>query len=229
MYLLRLCIALLLTFTNASATTVEVGASTIDIPTPQGYVQVTPEMQAIWRLVQAGQGENHILAFFIPEHQQKTALEGKVVDLDRTINIQTRRRFESATITSETFAQVKVQLLAMVAARQVDAIQARELERFSSNIDKATGVNPILRQLENATLPPHVNRPDRFGYSEISVMQSSMQDGSPSRARVTTTAMAILVKGKMLNCYVTGGQNDLDWTRRTATLWADALQKANQN
>jgi hypothetical protein len=229
MHALRLVLAFLLLITNASATTVEVGASTIDIPAPRGFVQVTPRMKELWQLVQAGQGDNHILAFFIPEHQEKSALEGRSVDLDRTINIQTRRRFESMTITSETFEKVKVQVLAMVASKQIDTIQAIELERFSSSIDKATSVNPMLKQLENASLPPHVNRPDRFGYSEISTLQSSKPDGSLSRTRVTTTALAILVKGKMLNCYVAGGETDLDWTRRTANQWADTLQSTNRN
>lgn len=229
MYTLRLILVLLLLVQGASAAPVVLGSSKIEIPLPQGYVEVTPKIGVLWQLVQAAQGEKHILAFFIPEHEAANALERRPVNFERNINIQTSRKFEQATLTREVFEQVRVQLRAMVASKQVSAIQAIELERLNGNVERAFDYNPRFAQIQNVTLPAHVDLPEQFGFSEIAVQETTMPDGTLSRGRVTVTAITLLIKGKMLNCYATGGPNDLAWTRSAAKQWAEAIILANQN
>ena len=225
----RLLLACLLFVQGAQAAPVVLGSSTIEIPAPQGFVAITPDVGALWSMVQAAQGDKHILAFYIPQTEQSNARAGKPADFSRNINVQTGRKFEAAILTPTFFGQMKVQLKAMMASRQIDAIQAKELERLNGNIEKAIELNPKLAQIENATLAPHVDLADQFGYSEISMEQATRPDGTVSRSRVTATAMSILVKGKILNCYVTGGADDLAWTRSIAKQWVDALISANRN
>ena len=229
MHIFRLVFIFLVAVGEVSAAPVDLGSSRIEMPVPQGYVEVTPQMAGLWQFMQAAQGDNHILAFFIGEREKANALEGKPLNLERNINIQTRRKFEGATVTRDLFEQVKSQLKAMAASKQMDAIQARELERLNGNLEKAANFNPKFAQLENVTLPPHVDLPDQYGYSEISVEQATLPDGTVKRGRVTSTVMTVLVKGKLLSCYVTGGPDDLEWTRSAAKEWSDALLSANRN
>ncbi|HED4095016.1 TPA: hypothetical protein R4278_005612 [Citrobacter freundii] len=205
----------------------ELGGTKIHIPTPEEHTEVSPQMEKVWPLVQAAQGENHLLVLFIPKQEAAIALNGKVPNLDRNINVQVRRKFEGASINSATFEQVKNQVLKLVASRQANDLQAKELERFNGNIKKATSIDLRMKQTSNISLPPHVSSTDEFGYSEISTQEGVMPDGSVTSMQTTATAISLLVKGKLLNCYVTGGPDDLTWTRETAARLAAAIRRAN--
>lgn len=212
---------------QAWAAPITVGASSLDIPEPLGFVAVTPQMRQVWTLVQAGQGDNRILAFYIPSAQGRAALAGQDADLSRNINVQVLRRFEARDLTPADFQRVIQQIEALVAARQVDAIQAKVLEKYSGNLQQATGANLSLAQTKNLTLPAHIKQPGHFAYSEISTIELTLPGGRTQEGEVTATAAAVLIKGKLLMCYVTGAQGDLQWTRATAQQWVDALLAAN--
>lgn len=224
----RLFLAALFLAGKAAAAPVMLGSTSIEIPAPEGYAEVTPQMTAIWPVVEAAQGDNHVLAMFIPESEKKDALAGKVVNLDRNINIQTRRRLEAPTFTPEFFGQVKTQVREMLRSRQASAIQAKELERFNGNLSKAAKIDLQLAEKENVALPPHVDGADRFAWSELSVMEGKMPDGSTQRQRVTQTATMTIVRGKIVSFYVTGDENDLEWSRTMAAKWIDAVFAANR-
>lgn len=222
-----LFVALAMLAARASAAEAQLGTVTLEIPAPAGHVQVVPRMTAAWRLVEAAQGDNRILAFFIAEQEQARALEGKMPNLERNINVQTRRKFESAIVSPAMFQMVKAQVLALVASRQIDALQAREFERINGNIERFSQFNPQIKQTGNITLPPHVDAPDEFAFSEVSEGQVTMPDGTVERGRMAATAAALLIKGKVLYCYATGGPADLAWTRAVAKEWVAAIRAAN--
>lgn len=209
------------------ATPFDIGATAVAIPEPAGFVEVTPKMKQVWQLVQALQEGNRIVAFYIPEKEGKAALDGRDVDLSRNINIQVSRKLQAVSLAEDDFQRVRKQIEALVATRQVDAIQAKAIEQFNGSLQKATGANLTLSQAKNLTLPAHINRPSHFSYSEISTEQVAMPDGVVHSEEVTATLTAILVKGKLLMCYVTGSKGDLQWTRSVAKEWAEAIASSN--
>ncbi|MBV1776672.1 hypothetical protein KSF73_13225 [Burkholderiaceae bacterium DAT-1] len=218
---------LLLFAITVSASTVDLGGAKINLPAPEGYIEASPKMEKVWPLVEAAQGDNHVLAFFIPREEEAAALGGEIPNLDRNINIQTRRKFEGRSIDAATFELVKVQMRKLIASRQVNDLQAKEIERFNGNLKNKTSLDINMQQTDNISLPPHINTADEFGYSEISTIKGSLPDGTNSTMQTTATAVALLIKGKILYCNVAGGANDLDWTRKTASRLAAEIRQAN--
>ena len=215
-------------FASAWAASFDIGGTEVAGPEPAGFVEVTPKMLQIWQLVQAGQGDNRIVAFYIPQKEEGAALTGKDVDLSRNISVQVRRSFQGASLTEADFQRVRKQIESLISTRQVDAEQAKVLEQFNGNLQKAMGVNLSLAQAKNLTLPAHINRPGHFSYSEISTMQAAMPDGSTQQEEVTSTAAAVLVKGKFLMFFAAGSKGDLEWTRSAARKWVEAIVSENK-
>jgi len=213
---------------NATAASVQIGSSSFEIPTPSGYVEVTPEMKEVWRLLELTQASTHRLAYFIPKREAERALQGDTPSLKRAISVQTSRRLEQMTVTPEIFEEVKKQSQARIASQQTNELQAREFERMNGRIAATTEQGPRFEQLENVTLTPHVDLKDRLGFSELSLVESKAPDGTTLRSRSVTTTLSVLLRGKLLNCYVIGGADDLELTRSIASDWADALIALNK-
>lgn len=211
--------------TQASATPFDLGTTSIEIPEPAGFVEVSPKMRQLWQIVQAGQGYNRIIAFYIPENEEKAALAGKDVALPRGFNIQIQRSLQEYSLTEDDFQQVIKQVEALISTRQVDAVQAAIIEQFNGNLQEITGA--AFSQTENLTLPAHINRPGYYAFSEISTIEVASQNGDTQQDEVTTTTAAILVKGKLLMCYTTGSKGDLEWTRSAVKQWVESIIAEN--
>ena len=205
----------------------EVADKSISIPAPEGYIEVTSEMNLAWSLVQAWQGANRIIAFYIPSSERKAALTNKQVNFDRNINIQVNLKAEGFTFTQTDFDLLKKSVRDMLATTQANEIQEKALVQYSGDLSKVAGYDLNMKQTANLSLPMHLDSTNQFSYSEVSSAEVNAPDGKRITDQSTTTSTAILVKGKVLYCYVTGAAGDLNWSRETAKKWVESILNAN--
>ena len=224
---MAVCLLLLCFSTAIASTTFDIGGVPVLIPSPHGYVEVTPKMTAVWQVFQALIKTNRALASYIPEAEQSAALAGRKTNLYRNTSVQVSRSLEDRVLTSDEFEQMRKGVEAIVASHLANTVENKAVENASGNLAKLYGFNPQLSQTRNLTLPLHVSQEDEFSYSEISTEQITMPDGSIRRTEVTQTATTIFIKGKILMFYVNGTANDLNWTRAVAREWADSIIAAN--
>ncbi len=222
-----LCLLFVMLFTAQSSYSYEVGGQPISIPPPDEFVEATSEMGLVWKMVQAVQSDNRTIAFYIPSSERKAALTSQAVNLDRNFSIQVSRKLEERDYTEEDLKQTKEEVRTIIASNQADEIQEKAITQANGDVSKVAGFDLNLKQTSNLFLPFHVEEDNQFSYSEISTEEYTNVDGKKINSQTTTTSSAIVVKGKLLFCYVLGTGVDLNWSRQVAKKWVDAILKAN--
>lgn len=226
---LRLTLTLLLALPASAfaANTVSIGGSALALPEPEGFISVTPKMPELWQLLQMTEGDNRILGLYIPASEQQAAETGQAPTQNRNVNIQIVRKFEAKTQTAADFGELKAFMKNLNASNQADATTAQAIEKAKGNLEKASGLDPKIKQARSLLLPVHLDTATGLAFSHITTEQVPQPDGKVRQEETISTVYALFLKGKIFLCYVTGGANDLHWTRTTAADWAQAIAKAN--
>ena len=88
---------------SISAAPYKISSTTIEIPSPDEFVEVDQRMMSVWPYVQAAQGENRIIAFYIPKEDEWAALANIDVDIKRSMNVQTPSDLQGYTLSEDNF------------------------------------------------------------------------------------------------------------------------------
>ena len=86
----------------------DIGGKEITIPTPDGYVRVTKEMDAVYRIsMQMADPMNDLLAYYINVSDAPTALQGNIPLLERTFMLKVNKNLKGMLVGSRDFAELK--------------------------------------------------------------------------------------------------------------------------
>ena len=88
----------------------QVAQTTLEIPEPQGFVLVTPEMVEVFdysRLVDEADLLNENVAFYISAAEAPAALQGELPELTRNFTLKVNRNLKEAVVGSANFSELK--------------------------------------------------------------------------------------------------------------------------
>jgi hypothetical protein len=213
------------------ATTVSVGGVLLQIPEPDGYVAVTPQMSETSRvLAQFVPPTNVELVAFIPKDEAPIAARGELPDTARYFIVEIARSIIYREASSSDFAEVKNNVSDTIqeTARRVEQQFPDLMKSVNNSITKKYGVDFGGATVSAVPLPIHTDSSNTFAYSMFVKYKLKAGHGhAPSNAMVVTTTF-VNIRGKILFLYCYSRSGNLVWSRSASKDWAKAVIDANR-
>ena len=214
------------------ATALQIGTTTVHVPSPAGFVETSRRSQELWNMALAySAGDARIAAHFVAESDLKAFEAGRTVRFRHFMLVQTPKRAEGIMATQAQFDKLRagtVDLQRNLAATLEPRIAA-EVEKVSKAVS-ATQTTDIKVRL-GEIVPVSVDRNDSklLVYTVLARAGAAAESKAEVENVVSSTAYCF-VKGKvvMLVAYRQfKSPQDLQASRIMAESWASALFAAN--
>lgn len=214
----------------AGAVDIEVGDRRINLPLPEGFVELTPGMSPYYEAMRAYIAPQNVRYLtLITTEVAQALLRGEHVELGRYIYVESEKGASTASISRAHFEEFRALM-----REQVEQAFASAREQLPEIIGKG---NATVSEQFNAeiavelggmvSLPIHVDTDNAIANSTIITVEAAV-DGEKDGPRVLAgTNLFLHVKDKLLFLYVYGAEGDLEWTRQMASSWAGAIVAAN--
>lgn len=216
----------------STANPVEVGGTSVEIPTPHGFARVTPEMTGVVELQKYFvPPTNQELASFISEGDVPTALEGKVPDLTRRFTVQVAKKIAGHQLTNAEFSQLK-QMYKTEGEQRIEKLKGQLSQFFedaNKGISKQLDVNVVISVGGIVPLPYHFESDRIFSTSMLMKSDIKSESGHIISEVIAATTTLVHVKGRLLFLYAYGSKDDLEWTRARSKEWAEAVIASNRD
>lgn len=211
---------------------VSVGGTQLEIPPPDGFVALTPELRTVYEFQkQFIWPNNEQLAVFIAESDIPIALRGEIPPLTRVFRVQVARSTAPLSISHSQFEELKE-----VGRKQVEdglAKLKKELpllfDKVSEGVSASLGAEIQIALGSVVPLPAHEDSDHAFAWSTF-VNTNFRAELDPDATTVTSvmTSAFVHVKGKVLFLYCYGAADDLEWTRTASHAWSERILKLNE-
>jgi hypothetical protein len=231
-YLTLVFAALVLQGTGLSvgAAEIEIGDRVIEIPLPDEYAELTPQMSPMYEAMQAYISPQNVrFMTLIAEDKAAALLRGEAVDLGRYINVESQKDISAASITSAQFAELRsafrnqiAEMYANVEKQLPDLVaqgNSALSETFSADVAvELGGLVP---------LPVHHDVDNAIANSMFMTVGTTVNSEDAGVNVLAATSLILHVRDKVLFLYVYGTESDLEWTRNTAANWSTEIIDAN--
>lgn len=216
----------------ALATPVQIGGTSIEIPTPRGFARVVPEMSQVSELQKHFvPPTNDQLAAFIVESDVPQALAGEIPLLQRRFTVQIAKSLINRPVTRAEFAQLKKKLASdneqafQKLKEQLPDLMSKASKGMSGQFDtelviEIGGVVPF---------PPHHEDEHSISSSMISRNEFTSSTGESFIDVIAATMTLLRVRDHVIFIYAYGGKDDLDWTRERSKEWVAEIVSANES
>ena len=215
---------------QVGAVEVQVGDRPINIPLPDGFVELTPQMSPYYETMQAYVAPSNVRYLtLITANKAEALLRGEDVELDRYINVESERGISTSSISSTQFVEFRDFL-----RDQLDDLYAKVDEQLPGIVDKGNTIVSEKFDAEIAVelggmvpLPIHLDTNDAIANSLFMTVGATVDGETVGNSVLAATTLFMHVKDKVLFLYVYGAESDLDWTREVAASWAADIIAAN--
>lgn len=223
-------LALMLLACQATAATIQVGNVKMQLPTPAGFVQVTPQMTKVAAMAEATRNPRNIQpAYFIPKDKRQVALAGELPLFLRHLAVQSDKHYINTDVSLEEFDGLKQairksnQSIMKKALAEVNRYYSAEGKKKVDHIVPGAGLKFNGIQV----LPIHAEGPRSIAYSLLGTVHADLNGKDNAQFVFACTVTLMLVKKRILFLYVYGTQKDLGWTRAEAARWTRKVLAAN--
>ncbi len=215
--------------TSVCAESFDIGGNQIILPTPEGYVQVTQEMDAVHRLsMQMTDPMNDLLAYYISESVASIAMDGELPPLERTFMVKVNKELKGMIVSSQDFAEIKIMTKRQnnEALESVKSQMPEMMDKSSKGISKEFDINFALQVTNMIPLDSHYESDNAFSYS-MYINYGVSAEGLKEESVMVVTSTFINVSGKIIFLYCYGPQSDLEWTRNAIKSWTERVLSSN--
>ncbi len=209
----------------------DIGGKKITIPVPNGYVRVTEEMDAVYRLhhfsMQTVDPKSDLLASYIPESNAPIAREGDLPHNERMCAVLVNKSIKRQLMSYQDFAEFKsiIKFVNKEALKSfMPEVQVR-MDKTSQEISKEFGNDFAFEMSQLIPLDPHYESDNALSYS---MYMTGVSAGSSEEESVYATYTLVNVSGKVFFLSCAGNQHDLEWTRNTSRAWLDKVTASNR-
>jgi len=206
-----------------------IGGEEITIPSPDEYVRVTQQMDAVYRLhSHMGDPMNDLLASYIPQSDAAIAMQGELPLLERGLVLKVGKILKGMSVSSQDFADMKNEIKSQnkeIINSSLPKLQEITKEK-GQGISKEFDVDLALEISQMIPLDPHYESENVFSYSMYIVYKIS--DPGNSEEYVTSATITLVnVSGKVISLYSYGAQNDIEWTQNSSKAWSKKITASN--
>jgi hypothetical protein len=229
MKIIQISLLFIVLFGSASADPFTVGGKVLEIPSPSGFHQVTPQMDAVYRLsLQMADPMNDQLAYYISESDVFVAMSGEIPFLERYFTLKVNKKLKTMVIGSKDFTELKniTKQQNRQMLKSVEEKMPSLMDKMSKGISKEFDVNFAMKLSQMVPLDPHYETENAFAYS-MYINYGVVVDGSKEDFIVSATVTLVNVAGKILFLYCYGLQEELEWTRTASKAWTGMVMESN--
>jgi hypothetical protein len=226
---MRYILAILASAICLHADSIDIGGKLIEVPSPAGFVRVTPDMTEVKRLSdQMIDPVNDTLAFYIPEAAVPAAMSGEIPDLGRYFMLKVNKKLKAYTASVAEFADLQntvasqnIKLFEQIKEKMPDYF-----DKINGNLKKEYGSDFSLGVFQMLPLDPHHKSENAFSYSMFMNVGSGTGP-KQSMSVIPATATFLNTSGRILFLYSYGTKDDLAWTRDASQAWHTAILSRN--
>lgn len=215
---------------DVRALEIEVGDRPVNLPLPDGFVELTPAMSPYYETMRAYIGPNNLrYATLITANDAEALLRGEDIDLERYINVESEKGISATSVSSAQFADFRG-----ILRSQIDDMYANVEEQLPELV---TNGNHELSEEFDADialelgglvpLPIHLDTDNAMANSMFMTVGATVDGENIGADVVAATSLFLHVKDKVLFLYVYGQESELEWTREAAERWATDILAAN--
>lgn len=216
-------VVFVVSFAHAGINSFSIGDTDINIPTPPDYQLVTPDMEKLWRIHQLSVSSVHeFVAGYVEQkflQKLRVTATGKLIHQDRWFVVKVDKQLKHRSFTTQQSRGMKKTAKEIVEKwnKSVPAKVREEVRKVEKNIGNVDiDVGSIM------FLEPHYEADHAVGTSFL----MNVSDPTGQRNLAGTQILAN-VAGKILNIYVYGQRDDLQWTRAAARSWTESILANN--
>lgn len=213
-----------------NAATIDLGGRSVEIPIPDGFVELTPEMPPYYESMAAYVGPNNVRYLTLVRSVDAEALlRGESIELHRYLTIETEKGLVNASISSANFEELRELFVSQLdeifaaAGQGVDDM----LSDGNDTLSESFGTDVEVEVGGIVPLPVHQDEVDKVAFSTRMNVGANIAGQSMEPDTIAGTTLVLHVLDKVLFLYVYGDDPDLDWTRNQANEFADAILAAN--
>lgn len=214
----------------AHATEISVGGTSLSIPSPTGYSQITTAMKPFSELAaRVVPPSNEQMALFLPIADVKSAAKGGIPDSIRRLAVQVAKKLIHSFVTNADFAEIKQTMKTQndKMLKEIEAESPGIFEKLNKGILRDYDLDLKLSNVQMIPLPPHYETERSLAYSIISKVNVKDENGKSSIYEEASTVTLVHLQGKVLFLYVFSEKKGLDWSRTESQKWADTVMAAN--
>ncbi len=201
----------------------------LSVPAPNGYVRVTEQMPAVYRLSQQMKDlANDTLAYYISTTDQAAALKGKIPPLNKTFLLKVNKAVKKRNLSKEDFREL-AEAKRTKKQEITDSIKSALpglFEDINRGLKKDLGIDSKFSVSDFMELEPHHDTDKALAYSMYIKMAVSIKDKKYEQLLAATLTM-LNVSGKVLSLYCYAPKKDLEWTRTASEAWANSIISSN--
>jgi hypothetical protein len=210
---------------SATTDAISVGGTVISLPAPDGFFRYDGKSAKVDTFEQQFvSATNRLLATFGSEETLGGVLKDQVPQSERHFAAESERSLETRDITASLFAQLKPSLRRTVSS-PLDEKYRSVIEEMESNASSSAGAS--IRLGEIISLGVFDDTSDSLCFSAFTKAEAD----TTSQSYVSIIACcAIRVKNRVFYLYANApyrDKSDIEWARRSAQRWRDAVLKAN--
>ena len=218
-----------LAYSFSFATPVLVGDTVIEIPEPNGFTLITPDMTAVYKLREnMTVTQNEVLAAYISDKDVLIAREGKIPEMQRTCSVKVSKSIKDLTVPKSGF-QTITNTIKTQNEKSIESAKNKMPEYFdkvSKNISEDFDINFAMSLSNVIPLPPHIETENLISYSMYLKAKFNVE-GVEEDFIQAGTATLLHIKGKVLFLYFNVPKEDLKWSRDMSKKWSEAIIQQN--
>lgn len=214
---------------SVNAKSFTVGGKILEIPSPKGFVLVTPQMDAVHRVsLQLVDPMNDQLAYYITESDVPDAMAGEIPSLERTCILKVHKKLKNMVIGVKEFAQMKdvIKQQNQKIFKTMEAKIPSMMDNISKGISKEFDTDFAVKVSNMVPLDTHYETDNVMAYS-VYYNYGASAEGHKEDLIVSSTSTLVNISGKVLFLYCYGAKEDLEWTRSASKAWAERIIKNN--
>ncbi len=220
------CLALLGTAGSLTGLEVTIGGTQIELPLPEGYVDLQQEDPQIMGIFEATCPPfSRLLCVFVDPDELTKVAASEALGLEHFYNVQVMRQFEKVNFTDETFAELRDELKTGIDAAMEEAKEKIE-KLFQTSFERLDISNIDLSNLDLLLLGIDLDEPEAIGYTMLIKAKFAGQD-----IVVATEVIAAKCREKVLYLYAAAKYEDeesVETARKMGRDFLNALREANQ-
>lgn len=221
---------LLLLSQTVSAVEIAVGGRTIEIPVPEGYAALTPEMSPLYEMMFSyvvPSNERYLI--LIPNAVADAARRGEDVDYERYMIVEAERHTAQADLSRAQFADFR-NLLRDQLDDSYEAVRQSLPDIAEDASDAASDFSESELELSFGDIVyygVHRNSDNVLAVSQLMSIGVTVDGEETGDELGIATAAFVLVREKLIFAYVYGAKDDLEWSREFSANWVDQIVAAN--
>ncbi len=215
---------------NASAIEISIGDRPIELPLPEGFVELTPEMTPYYESMKAYKAPSNIrYTTLITSDAAQAILNGEAIDLGRYIAVETEKTISEVSATFKDFSDLRTMVRTQIGQTyaEVEKQLPDMLNKGNAVLSDEFSVDAVVEVGGMVPLPVHLDTDTAVAHSMYLSVGASVDNQDLDKSVIAATVLFLHVKDKVMFVYVYGPESDLEWTRETAARMATDIVAAN--